>query len=62
MNEKRELHSLKDVKAKIEKEGVEPTIQYLLSDSLKNTEKADLTKCNIFNKNGYLHLSLVYSL
>ena len=53
------MYDLKSLKRKIEKEGLQETIDFLLSDSLDERVKSDLTKCHVFNENGYLCLSLV---
>lgn len=55
------MYNINALKRKIEKEGMEPTIQYLLSDDLPLQLKQDLEKEHIFC-NGHLCLSLVYSL
>lgn len=55
------MYTLESLKRKIAKEGLEPTIQFLLSEELPLQVKQDLEKERIFNK-GYLCLSFVYSL
>ncbi len=55
------MYNLQALKRKIAKEGLETTIQFLLSDEIPLQLKQELEKDHIFN-NGYLCLSLLYSL
>ena len=55
------MYTLEALKRKIAKEGVEPTIQHLLSDDLPLQLKQDLEQEHVFC-NGHLCLSFVYSL
>lgn len=55
------MYNVEALKRKIAKEGVEPTIQHLLSDDFPLQLKQDLEKEHIFC-NGILCLGLVYSL
>ena len=55
------MYDINNLKRKIAKEGLDNTIQYLLSEELPVTLKNDLEKAHIF-KNAYLCLSLLYSL
>lgn len=55
------MYNIEALRRKIAKEGVENTIDYLLSDNLPLHIKQDLEKELIFD-NGHLCLSLVYSL
>lgn len=56
------MYNLDSLKRKIAKEGIQATIDYLLSDDLTSDAKKALTKNHVFNSEGYLCLSLLYSL
>ena len=56
------MYNLGTLKRKISKEGLQATIKFLLSDDLPLNIKEDLTAAHIFNTDGYLCLSLLYSL
>jgi len=55
------MYDLEALRRKIGKEGVEETIQYLLSPNLPERIKESLTNCSVFS-GGYLNLALIYSL
>ena len=56
------MYNLGTLKRKISKEGLQATIKFLLSDDLPLNIKEDLTAAHVFNSDGYLCLSLLYSL
>ena len=56
------MYNLNTLKRKISKDGLQTTINFLLSENLPKNIKEDLTKDHVFNKSGHLCLSLLYSL
>ena len=55
------MYDLNALARKIRKDGIDKTIDFLLSDNLSNTIKEQLVDLKVF-VNGYLNLSLLYSL
>lgn len=53
---------LESLKSRKEKDGVDATIKFLLSPTLSPSEKKEYTEAHVFNRDGYLSLSLIYSL
>ena len=56
------MYNLSTLKRKISKDGLQATVDFLLSDDLPLNIKDDLTKVHVFNADGYLCLSLLYAL
>lgn len=56
------MYNLNTLKRKIKKDGLQETIDFLLSDDLPLEIKQDLTKEHVFSPKGYLCLSLLYAL
>ncbi len=55
------MYDLGSVKRKIKKEGVDNFISELVSENFSEDIKRDLANCNVL-VDGYLNLSLIYSL
>ena len=56
------MYTVDTLKRKIMKEGHQATVDFLLSNNLPIKVKEDLTKAHVFNSDGYLCLSFLYSL
>lgn len=56
------MYTIDTLKRKIMKEGHQATVDFLLSNNLPIKVKEDLTKAHVFNSDGYLSLSFLYSL